>query len=31
MWPKGLGHDGQYIKMPLPYGFSPFHVHRRRG
>lgn len=26
MWPKGYGHDGQYIKIPLPYGFSPFFV-----
>jgi hypothetical protein len=26
MWPKGLGHDGQYIKVPLPYGYSFFKV-----
>jgi hypothetical protein len=26
MWPKGWGHDGKYIKVPLPYGFAPFHV-----
>jgi hypothetical protein len=26
MWPKGLGHDGKYVKIPLPYGFAPFHV-----
>jgi N12 class adenine-specific DNA methylase len=26
MWPKGMGHDGQYLKIPLPYGFSPFAV-----
>ena len=26
MWPKGYGHDGQYVKIPLPYGFSPFFV-----
>ena len=21
MWPKGFGHDGQYVKIPLPFGF----------
>jgi N12 class adenine-specific DNA methylase len=26
MWPKGMGHDGEYLKIPLPYGFSPFAV-----
>jgi len=26
MFPKGMGMDGKYIKVPLPYGFSPFHV-----
>ena len=26
MWPKGLGRDGQYIKIPLPYGYSVFYV-----
>lgn len=26
MWPKGMGHDGEYVKIPLPFGFSPFHV-----
>lgn len=26
MWPKGYGHDGKYVKIPLPFGFAPFHV-----
>ena len=26
MWPNGMGHDGEYVKIPLPFGFSPFHV-----
>ncbi len=26
MWPKGYGHDGQYIKIPLPFGFAQFFV-----
>lgn len=26
MWPKGLGRDGQYIKIPMAYGYSMFGV-----
>lgn len=26
MYPKGMGRDGDYVKVPLPYGFSPFAV-----
>jgi len=26
MWPKGYGHDGQYVKVPLPYGYAMFYV-----
>lgn len=25
-WPKGMGMDGKYIKIPLPYGYAPFNV-----
>jgi hypothetical protein len=24
MWPKGMGMDGKYVKLPLPYGYSFF-------
>jgi hypothetical protein len=26
MWPKGLGHDGDYIKIPAPFLFAAFKV-----
>ena len=26
MWPKGMGHDGQYVKIPLPFGYAVFPV-----
>jgi hypothetical protein len=26
MWPKGMGHDGEYGKLPMPLGFAAFGV-----
>jgi GNAT superfamily N-acetyltransferase len=26
MWPKGWGKKGAYSKIPLPYGYLPFHI-----